>query len=244
MTDAISFNVTCVTPQYRRVLLDIFNGLPWLTRYPPLRDLHFEKLSNLRILNVPTFQKIISDLLNKELFPPVIISYRVREAGALSRLVPKSYMAFIFHEMIPKCSTSSEKNGWALSRNCSQRRDLSNFVTEFSSFITLIKNIDSFLFPSSHSDAVDNTWLGMGSHTLSSDIRTGSILEGIIPLITPRRRRTRFVTYEWRHATLVVTTNPVSFPLERGKLSTEALIWVISDNLPKTMFLHIIFLCL
>jgi hypothetical protein len=72
MTDAMSFNVTCVTPQYRRVLLDIFNGLPWLTRYPPLRDLHFEKVSNLRILNVSTVQKIILDLLKKEFFPPVI----------------------------------------------------------------------------------------------------------------------------------------------------------------------------
>jgi len=36
----------------------IFNVLPRLTRYPPPRDLHLEKLSNSRILTVLAGSKI------------------------------------------------------------------------------------------------------------------------------------------------------------------------------------------
>ena len=53
MTGAISFNLTYVNP-YKRVLLDIFNGLPWLTRYPPPRELHFGRVSKTLNFCCPT----------------------------------------------------------------------------------------------------------------------------------------------------------------------------------------------
>ena len=40
-------------PLYTRLLLDIFNGLPWLILYPPPHDIHFKKVSNPWILAVP-----------------------------------------------------------------------------------------------------------------------------------------------------------------------------------------------